>query len=36
VTKKTLVGLIEDKTFEPRFGGINLVQMIFNSLDEKG
>jgi len=33
VTKKTLVGVIEDKTFEPRFARINPVQMIFISLE---
>jgi hypothetical protein len=33
VTKKTLVGVIENKTFEPRFARINLVQMIFISLE---
>jgi hypothetical protein len=28
VTKKTLVEDIENKTFKPRFGEINLVQMV--------
>jgi len=35
VNEKTLVKVIEDKTFEPRFGGINLIQMIFISLEWK-